>query len=66
MITLIDICCQQLELNASGPSLKTQKSAMGVYNQNVLISNDSYSVYTQQNGSHTIMFDVRHGWRVSN
>ena len=62
---IVDECCEHLKFKANGPSLKTQKSVIGEYFQSPLISNNNYTAYTQKNGSHTIMFDLRHGWRVS-
>ena len=65
VLFVVDECCEHLKFKANGQSLKTQKSVIGEYFQSPLISNNNYTAYTQKNGSHTIMFDLRHGWRVS-
>ena len=66
MVTMIiDSCCQQIALVSRGAGLRTQKHSMGFYNKNNSISNNNHSAYIHVDGSHTIMFDLRHGWRVS-
>ena len=61
----IDSCCKQIALVSRGPGLSTQKTSMGFYNRNNSLSNNNHSAYIHVDGSHTIMFDLRHGWRVS-
>ena len=58
-------CCQFLSLTATGTSLRTQKAALGKYHQNSSVSNNQYTAYLHQNGQYSIMYDLRHGWRVS-
>ena len=58
-------CCQLVTLTASGPSRRTQKAALGKYHQNSSVSNNQYTAYLHKNGQYSIMYDLRHGWRVS-
>ena len=64
-ITMQGGCCQLVTLTASGPSRRTQKAALGKYHQNSSVSNNQYTAYLHQNGQYSIMYDLRHGWRVS-
>ena len=64
-ITMQGGCCQLVTLTASGPSRRTQKAALGKYHQNSSLSNNKFTAYLHQNRQYSIMYDVRHGWRVS-
>ena len=64
VFSFVEGCCRKLELESRGTALTTQSSSMGIYYINASLSNNDYTAYIQNDGSHTIMFDLRHGWRV--